>query len=85
MSQVITIYTSTFCPVCSMVKSFLDSFEAPYKEVNVDMNPVAMYQLISKTKRLSVPQTVINGKRISGFNPKKIMQALFYQKKTLCK
>ncbi|GEN89183.1 glutaredoxin family protein [Oceanobacillus sojae] len=81
-SQVITVYTSTLCPVCGMVKSFLDSFEVPYKEVNVDMSPVAMFHLISKARRLSVPQTIINGKRISGFKPEKIMQALIIEERS---
>lgn len=70
------IYTSTLCPVCGMVKNFLDTLEIPYQEVNVDMNPAAMLQLITKTRRLSVPQTKINGKLISGFNPEKMLQAL---------
>ena len=76
MKPTATIYTSAFCPVCGMVKSFLDSLEIPYKEVNIDMNPIAMIQLIARARRLSVPQTNINGKLISGFNPEKIMQAL---------
>lgn len=76
MDKSATIYTSTLCPVCGMVKSFLDSFEIPYKEVIVDINPVARLKLIGKTKKLSVPQTNINGKWISGFNPEKILQSL---------
>ncbi|PAV28705.1 NrdH-redoxin [Virgibacillus profundi] len=76
MNKSATIYTSALCPVCGMVKSFLDSFEVPYKEVNVDMNPIAMLKLIGKTKKLSVPQTNINGKWISGFNPEKMFQVL---------
>ena len=76
MKQTTTVYTSIFCPVCGMVKNFLDSFEIPYKEVNVDMNPIARIQLIAKTRKLTVPQTCMNGKWISGFNPEKMLQAL---------
>ncbi|OZU88616.1 NrdH-redoxin [Virgibacillus indicus] len=76
MNKSATIYTSALCPVCGMVKTFLDSFEVPYKEVNVDMNPIAMLKLIGKTKKLSVPQTNINGKWISGFNPEKMFQVI---------
>lgn len=76
MKQMPIIYTSNFCSVCGMVKGFLDTLEVPYQEINIDLNPIRMFQLIAKTKRLSVPQTVINGKLISGFNPEKIMQAL---------
>lgn len=59
-----------------MAKSLLDSLEISYKEVNVDMNPIARLKLIRKTKRITVPQTNINGKWVSGFNPKKVLQSL---------
>lgn len=77
MSPSTTVYTSTLCPVCGMVKSFLDSFEVTYVEVNVDMNPIAMVKLIGKTKKLSVPQTYISGKWISGFNPEEMLQSIY--------
>jgi len=76
MNKTATIYTTALCPVCAMVKSLLDSLEISYKEVNVDMNPIARLKLIGKTKRLTVPQTNINGKWISGFNPEKVLQLL---------
>jgi len=78
MNKSVTLYTSTLCPVCGMVQNLLDSLEISYKEVNVDMNPIVMLKLIGKTKRLSVPQTKIDGKWISGFNPEEILQALKY-------
>lgn len=76
MNKSAIIYTSSLCPVCGMVKSLLDSLEVPYEEVNVDMNPIARLKLIGKTKKLTVPQTNINGKWISGFNPEKTLQSL---------
>lgn len=76
MNTSTTIYTSALCPVCGMVKGLLDSLEIPYQEVNVDLNPIARLKLIGKTKRLTVPQTNINGKWISGFNPEKVLQSL---------
>lgn len=76
MNKSATIYTSALCPVCGMAKSLLDSLEISYKEVNVDMNPIARLKLIRKTKRITVPQTNINGKWVSGFNPEKILQSL---------
>lgn len=38
------------------------------KEVNLDIHPIAMVKLISKTGKFTVPQTNINGKWISGFD-----------------
>ncbi|WP_096274545.1 glutaredoxin family protein [Paucisalibacillus globulus] len=76
MNPYITVYTSTLCPVCGMVKQFLDTFDISYNEVNVDMNPLVLLKLIGKTRKLSVPQTEVNGKWISGFDPEKLLKAI---------
>jgi glutaredoxin len=76
MNQNVTVYTSALCPVCGMVKTFLDSLDITYKEVAVDLNPVERIKLVGKTKKLTVPQTNINGKWISGFNPEKMLDTL---------
>ncbi|KAB8128988.1 glutaredoxin family protein [Gracilibacillus oryzae] len=69
MEKEVIIYTTTLCPVCTMVKTFLTNLNIPYKEVNIDFNPLAMVKLVSKTLRLTVPQTSINGEWVFGFNP----------------
>ena len=53
MNQTVTVYTSSFCPVCGMVKSFLDSFDITYKEVIVDLNPIARMKVIGKTRKIN--------------------------------
>lgn len=75
MHSSITIYTTQLCPVCGMVKNFFNTCEISYKEVNVDLRPLERIKLIGKTKKLTVPQTNINGQWISGFDPMKLMQA----------
>ncbi|GGA72114.1 glutaredoxin family protein [Ornithinibacillus halotolerans] len=74
MDRNITLYTTTMCPVCGMVKQFLNDMNIEYKEVNVDLNPIAMIKLIGKTKRFSVPQTNINGQWVFGFDPVRILK-----------
>ena len=69
MEYDITVYTSRTCPVCKMVKDFLDDTNLPYKEVSVDLNPIAMVKMISKRGRIRVPQTNIDGIWIAGFDP----------------
>lgn len=76
MHQTPIIYTSAACPVCHMAKDLLDSLDIEYKERNVDINPLALGQLIVSTGKFTVPQTVINGQRISGFNPEQVVRAL---------
>lgn len=72
----VTIYTTTLCPVCGMVKDFLKDINILYKEINVDVNPIEMIKLIGKTRRFSVPQTNINGKWVYGFDPVRILELL---------
>lgn len=75
-AQDITLYTTTLCPVCGMVRDFLTNLDIEYKEVSVDFNPIAMIKLIGKTRRLSVPQTNINGTWIFGFDPVRMLEVL---------
>lgn len=77
MSQKTMIYISATCPVCNMAKDLLNSMDEPYKEINIDINPVSLVQLIAKTGKFTVPQTIIKGKVISGFKPEEVIQALY--------
>ncbi|HJG32614.1 MAG TPA: glutaredoxin family protein [Jeotgalicoccus aerolatus] len=77
MTDKVTIYTSATCPVCDMAKDLLESLDVSYKEVKVDINPISVLKLIGKTRKFTVPQTVINGQVISGFNPDKVIEASY--------
>ena len=77
MTDKVTIYTSATCPVCDMAKDLLEYLDVSYKEVKVDINPISVLKLIGKTRKFTVPQTVINGQVISGFNPDKVIEASY--------
>lgn len=72
----ITVYTTTRCPYCVMLKNFLSDQNLSFKEVNVETSPEVMEQLIRTTGQMGVPQTDINGKWVIGFDPENIMKAL---------
>lgn len=76
MKTEVTVYTTTMCPVCQLVRQFLTNINIEYKEVNVDFHPIEMIKLIGKTKRFSVPQTNIKGEWIYGFDPESMLYAL---------
>ncbi|WP_033829390.1 glutaredoxin family protein [Bacillus andreraoultii] len=76
MRQEVTVYTSTTCPVCGMVKNFLELNEISYKEINVDFHPLALIKLIGKTGKFTVPQTNFHGQWISGFDPVKMLEVM---------
>lgn len=72
----VTVYTTTRCPYCVMLKNFLVDQKIPFKEVNVEMNPEIMNQIVTKTGQMGVPQTEINGQWVVGYDPNNIMMAL---------
>lgn len=78
MKYAVTVYTTTLCPVsvCQMVKDFLNDSNIQFKEVNVDIHPIAMIKLIGKTRRFTVPQTNMYGEWISGFDPVRMLTAI---------
>ncbi|MFP7159684.1 glutaredoxin domain-containing protein [Priestia aryabhattai] len=76
MNKNITLYTTTMCPVCRMVREFLSNMNIEYKEINVDLNPIVRIKLIRKTRRLSVPQINIDGEWVFGFDPVRILKVL---------
>jgi len=57
-----------------MMKSFLDAQSLPYKEVNVQQDPVAANRLVAATGQMGVPQTEINGQWVLGFDPDQVLR-----------
>lgn len=72
----VTVYTTTQCPYCVMLKSFLSEQNIPFTEVNVETKPEIMERLVKTTGQMGVPQTEVNGQWIVGFDPNNIMIAL---------
>lgn len=72
----VTVYTTTRCPYCVMLKNFLVDQNIPFHEVNVEARPEMMKQLVNTTGQMGVPQTEVNGKWVIGYDPNNIMLAL---------
>lgn len=72
----VTVYTTTRCPYCVMLKNFLKDQNITFKEINVEAKPELMQYVVEKTGQLGVPQTEVNGKWVLGYDPNGIMTAL---------
>jgi glutaredoxin 3 len=72
----VTVYTTTTCPYCVMVKNFLREQGVPFEEVNVQRDPVAARKLVETTGQIGVLQIEIDGQWVIGFDPDAIMQLL---------
>lgn len=70
----VTVYTTTRCPYCVMLKNYLNKQNISFKEVNVENNPDIMTKLVNTTGQMGVPQTEVNGRWIIGFDPANIQK-----------
>ncbi len=60
MAKNITVYTTTTCPSCNMVKTYLKAKGQTYSEVNVDESPEERQAAIDISGgAMTVPITVI--------------------------
>ena len=63
----VTIYTTPFCPYCTMAKQLLSEKSAAFDEVDVSRDPAARHALVAKSGgRHTVPQIWIGARHVGG-------------------
>lgn len=76
MTNSVTVYSTTTCPYCDMMKNFLDQQNIPYTNVDVQKDPIEANKLVQTTGQMGVPQTNVNGEWVLGFDPNRVMELL---------
>ncbi len=64
----IKMYTSVVCPYCSAAKRLLTARGFEYEEINIEHECISREKLGELTGGRTVPQIIINGKPIGGFD-----------------
>ena len=64
----IKIYTTTICPYCSAAKRLFKERGFEYKEINIEHERMSREKLAELTGGRTVPQIIINGKPIGGYD-----------------
>jgi len=72
----VTIYTTSVCPYCHMVKEYLEKKDIKFKEVNVEEDEAGAREMIQKSHQMGVPVLDINNTIIVGFDKAGIDKAL---------
>jgi len=66
MSCDVLIYTTQVCPFCIRAKALLDRKGVSYREFDISNDRDLEAEMIRLTKRMTVPQILIDGKPIGG-------------------
>ena len=64
----IKIYSTSWWPSCITAKRLLDDKGLSYKEINIEEIDMSREQLSELTGGMTVPQIVVNGTNIGGFD-----------------
>ena len=64
----INMYVTTWCPYCEQAKQLLQSLGASWEETNIDQTGMTRAELAGLTGGFTVPQIVINGQPIGGYD-----------------
>lgn len=81
MVKNITIFTTTTCAYCPMVKKYLGAKGYSYDEVNLDQNPERQAEALALSGAMTVPVTVVtkhddSREVIVGYNLAKLAPAV---------
>jgi glutaredoxin-like YruB-family protein len=68
----ITVYSTPTCTYCNQLKTYLKEHNVPFRDVDVSKDQKAAEAMVKRSGQQGVPQTLINGKTIIGFDKAKI-------------
>ena len=63
----VEIYTNGSCAYCVAAKTLLKQHGFDYSEIRVDAEPAQLQAMVERTQRRSVPQVLIDGQVIGGY------------------
>jgi len=72
----VTVYSATWCGFCHAAKDYLDKLGVKYTDKDVEADPTAMVEAVSKSGQRGIPVLDIDGTIIVGFDRPKIDAAL---------
>ena len=71
----IKIYTTSWCGPCKMAKRLFDEKGFSYEEIDIEEKGMSREDLFIKTGGRTVPQIVIKGKCIGGYDALVVLES----------
>ena len=72
----VTVYTTPTCSWCGTLKSYLNKNKIRYSEIDVSKDDSAAQEMVRRSGQQGVPQTLIGGEMVVGFDKTKINRLL---------
>ena len=68
-NMTLIVYTASWCSDCREAKRFLQRYNIPHTEIDVETTPGAAQEVIAHTGKRAIPQFVIDGKWVQPYEP----------------
>lgn len=72
----VTVYTTPTCSWCNTLKTYLRQHKIRFREVDVSRDEAAVREMTNRSGQQGVPQTLIDGEIIVGFDRERINKLL---------
>lgn len=72
----VIVYSTPSCSWCTRLKTYLRENEINYKNIDVSKDQKAAEEMVKRSGQQGVPQTLINGQLVMGFDKAKIDKLL---------
>ncbi len=72
----VTVYSTSSCPYCTMVKDFLRKKQVSFVEYDVGRDERRAEEMVRKSGQMGVPVVDVNGRILVGYKPADIERAL---------
>jgi mycoredoxin len=63
------VYSASWCADCREAKRFLQRYNIPHTEIDIETTPGAAQEVIAQTGKRAIPQFVIDGKWVQPYKP----------------
>ena len=74
--KTVTVYSTPTCSWCGTLKSYLNKNKIRYREIDVSKDESAAQEMVRRSGQQGVPQTLIGGEMVIGFDKTKINRLL---------
>ncbi len=76
MPKNVKVYSTSTCPYCVRLKTFLTENSVPFENIDVGSDAQKAKEMVEKSGQMAVPVVDIDGKIIVGFEKQVILNEL---------
>lgn len=73
----VTIYSKDYCPYCKAAKQILQAKGIEYEEIDVQIHPEKLAEMVALSQRRTVPQIFFGDQHVGGYDD----LVLYYKRK----